>query len=157
VCGNRSRKCWDIRSFIKKNKEARIEKQDIRAKKLEFMRHNFKNLKIWILAMEITNDIYKLTFTFPKSETYSLSSQMNRCSVSMPSNIAEGSNRGNKHFQHYLNISLGSSFELQTQLLIACQNDYLSNEKKEEIENKIIEFQKMTTGFISKLDNNLSS
>ena len=55
------------------------------------MRHNFKNLKIWILAMEITNDIYKLTFTFPKSETYSLSSQMNRCSVSMPSNIAEGS------------------------------------------------------------------
>ena len=121
------------------------------------MRHNFKNLKIWILAMEITNDIYKLTFTFPKSETYSLSSQMNRCSVSMPSNIAEGSNRGNKYFQHYLNISLGSSFELQTQLLIACQNDYLSKEKTEEIENKIIEFQKMTTGFISKLDNNLSS
>jgi len=121
------------------------------------MRHNFKNLKIWILAMEITNDIYKLTFTFPKSEIYSLSNQMNRCSVSMPSNIAEGSNRGNKHFQHYLNISLGSSFELQTQLLIACQNDYLSKEKTEEIENKIIEFQKMTTGFISKLDNNLSS
>ena len=121
------------------------------------MRHNFKNLKIWILAMNITNDIYKLTSTFPKSETYSLSSQMNRCSVSMPSNIAEGSNRGNKHFQHYLNISLGSSFELQTQLLIAFQNDYLSKEKTEEIENKIIEFQKMTTGFIHKLDKNLSS
>ncbi|KAF2340973.1 four helix bundle protein [Flavobacterium tistrianum] len=121
------------------------------------MRHNFKNLKIWILAMEITNDIYKLTTTFPKSETYSLTSQMNRCSVSMPSNIAEGSNRGNRHFQHYLNISLGSSFELQTQLLIAFQNDYLSKTKTEEIENKIIEFQKMTTGFISKLDQNLSS
>ena len=115
------------------------------------MRHNFKNLKIWILAMNITNDIYKLTLTFPKFEIYSLVSQMNRCSVSMPSNIAEGSNRGNKHFQHYLNISLGSSFELQTQLLIACQNNYLSKEKTEEIENKIIEFQKMTTGFISKL------
>ena len=49
------------------------------------------------------------------------------------------------------------SFELQTQLLIACQNDYLSKEKTKEIENKIIEFQKMTTGFISKLDDNLSS
>ncbi len=121
------------------------------------MRHNFKNLKIWILAMDITNDIYKLTSSFPKSEVYSLASQMNRSSVSMPSNIAEGSNRENKHFQHYLNISLGSSFELQTQLLIAFQNEYLSKELTETIENKIIEFQKMTTGFISKLDNNLSS
>lgn len=116
------------------------------------MRHNFKNLKIWILSMEIASDIHKLCLTFPKSEVYGLSSQMNRCVVSMPSNIAEGSNRNNKHFQHYLNISLGSSFELQTQLLIACQNEYLSKEKTEEIETKIIEFQKMTTGFISKLD-----
>jgi len=121
------------------------------------MRHNFKNLKIWILAMNIANDIYKLTSTFPKSEVYSLASQMNRCSISMPSNITEGSNRGNKHFQHYLNISLGSSFELQTQLLIAFQNNYLSEEKTTKIENKLIEFQKMTTGFINKLDNNLSS
>lgn len=102
--------------------------------------------------MEITNEICKLTATFPKSEIYSLVNQMNRCSVSMPSNIAEGSNRGNKHFQHYLNISLGSSFELQTQLLIACQNDYVTKEKTEKLENKIIEFQKMTTGFISKLN-----
>lgn len=102
--------------------------------------------------MEITSDIHKLCLTFPKTEVYGLISQMNRCAVSMPSNIVEGSNRSNKHFQHYLNISLGSSFELQTQLLIACQNEYLSKEKTEEIENKIIEFQKMTTGFISKLD-----
>ena len=118
------------------------------------MRHNFKNLKIWIISMDITNDIYKLTSIFPKSEIYGLVSQMNRCSVSMPSNIAEGSNRGNKHFQHYLNISLGSSFELQTQLLIASQNNFLSKEKTVEIENKIIEFQKMTTSFINKLDLN---
>jgi four helix bundle protein len=116
------------------------------------MRHNFKNLKIWILSMEIASDIHKLCLTFPRNEVYGLISQMNRCVVSMPSNIAEGSNRNNKHFQHYLNISLGSSFELQTQLLIACQNEYLSKEKTEEIETKIIEFQKMTTGFISKLD-----
>ena len=102
--------------------------------------------------MDITNDIYKLTSVFPKSEIYGLVSQMNRCSVSIPSNIAEGSNRGNKHFQHYLNISLGSSFELQTQLLIANQNDYLSQGKTVEVENKIIEFQKMTTSFINKLD-----
>jgi four helix bundle protein len=116
------------------------------------MKHNFKNLKIWILSMEITSDIHKISLDFPKNEIYGLVSQMNRAAVSMPSNIAEGSNRGNIHFKHYLNISLGSSFELQTQLLIANQNKYITNEKTIEIENKIIEFQKMTTGFISKLD-----
>ncbi len=78
-------------------------------------------------------------------------SQINRAAVSMPSNIAEGSNRNNTHFKHYLNISLGSSFELQTQLLIALQNKYITAEKTIEIENKIIEFQKMTAGFIGKL------
>ena len=115
------------------------------------MKHNFKNLKIWILSMEITSDIHKISLEFPKNEVYGLVSQMNRAAVSMPSNIAEGSNRGNKHFQHYLNISLGSSFELQTQLLISNQNKYITDEKTIGIENKIIEFQKMTTGFISKL------
>lgn len=116
------------------------------------MKHNFKNLKIWILSMEITLDIHKICLKFPKNEIYGLGSQMNRAAVSMPSNIAEGSNRGNIHFKHFLNISLGSSFELQTQLIIANQNEYINNEKMIEIENKIIEFQKMTTGFISKLE-----
>ena len=116
------------------------------------MRHNFKNLKIWVLSMEIASDIHQIGLTFPRNEIYGLASQMNRASVSMPSNIAEGSNRGNIHFKHFLNISLGSSFELQTQLLIANQNKYITDEKTIVIENKIIEFQKMTTGFISKLD-----
>jgi len=101
--------------------------------------------------MEIASDIHKITLEFPKNEVYGLISQMNRAAVSMPSNIAEGSNRENTHFKHFLNISLGSSFELQTQLLIAIQNKYLTEEKGLEVENKIIEFQKMTTGFISKL------
>lgn len=102
--------------------------------------------------MEITSDIHKICLTFPKNEIYGLVSQMNRAAISMPSNIAEGSNRGNQHFKHFLNISLGSSFELQTQVIIANQNKYITNEKMIEIENKIIEFQKMTTGFISKLE-----
>lgn len=102
--------------------------------------------------MEITSDIHKICLEFPKNELYGLVSQMNRAAVSMPSNIAEGSNKGNIHFIHYLNISLGSSFELQTQLLIANQNKYITDKKTLEIENKIIEFQKMITGFISKLD-----
>lgn len=116
------------------------------------MKHNFKNLKIWLLSMEITSDIHKITLDFPKNEVYGLVSQMNRASVSIPSNIAEGSNRENTHFKHFLNISLGSSFELQTQLLIALQNNYITNEKGIELENKIIELQKMISGFISKLE-----
>ena len=103
--------------------------------------------------MEITTDIHKICLEFPKVEVYGLVSQMNRAAVSMPSNIAEGSNRSTIHFKHFLNISLGSSFELQTQLLIANQNKYITIEKTIEIENKIIEFQKMTTGFIGKLVN----
>lgn len=102
--------------------------------------------------MEIASDIHNLCLDFPKNEVYGLTSQMNRAAVSMPSNIAEGSNRENTHFKHFLKISLGSSFELQTQLLIALQNKYLTKEKGLEVENKIIEFQKMTTGFISKLN-----
>ncbi|WP_130734680.1 four helix bundle protein [Flavobacterium sp. J27] len=116
------------------------------------MKHNFKNLKIWILAMDIAHDIHNISLDFPNNEVYGLTSQMKRASVSIPSNIAEGSNRENTHFKHFLNISLGSSFELQTQLLIVLQNNYITQEKTTEIENKIIEFQKMTTGFISKLE-----
>ncbi|WP_264510099.1 four helix bundle protein [Flavobacterium sp. N1719] len=115
------------------------------------MKHNFKNLKIWTLSMEITFDIHSICLEFPKFENYGLASQMNRAAVSIPSNIAEGSNRGDHHFVHFLNISLGSSFELQTQLLIANQKKYLTEEKTIEIENKIIELQKMISGLITKL------
>ena len=102
--------------------------------------------------MDIASDIHKIGLEFPKNEIYGLVSQMNRAAVSMPSNIAEGSNRSNIHFKHFLNISLGSSFELQKQLLIANQNNYITTEKTIEIEDKIIEFQKMTTGFINTLE-----
>lgn len=115
------------------------------------MKHNFKNLKIWQLRLEVCFEIYKITKEFPKSEQFGLTNQMNRAAVSMVSNIAEGSNREDQHFKHYLNISLGSSFELQTQLLIALNNKYVADEKGEEIEIKMIEFQKMISGFINKL------
>lgn len=117
------------------------------------MNHNFKNLKIWLLAIEISKEIYLLTNTFPKNEWYALVNQMNRASVSIASNIAEGSNRSNTHFIHYLNISLGSSFELQTQLIISSKIGYITEEKLNTIEKQIIELQKMISGFINKLIN----
>ncbi len=116
-------------------------------------RHNYKNLKIWKLGLEICNDISDLLQNFPNHEKYDLSSQMNRCSISIPSNIAEGSARTDKSFSHFIDISLGSSFELGTQLLVANHRKYINNETLENSENKLAEFQRMTMGFQNSLKN----
>jgi four helix bundle protein len=114
---------------------------------LDRKRHNYKNLKIWVLGMDIVNDVFELLTEFPNEEKFGLTSQISRCSVSIPSNIAEGSSRTEKSFSHYIDIALGSSFELETQPLIALKRNYIKKDKFEEIENKLIEFQKMTMGF----------
>ncbi|WP_077403866.1 four helix bundle protein [Cellulophaga omnivescoria] len=110
-------------------------------------RHNYRNLKIWKLGLEITNDISDILLNFPKHERFDISSQLSRCSVSIPSNIAEGSSRTDKSFSHFLDIALGSSFELGTQLLVAKHRQYINNEILKTIEDKIEEFQRMTMGF----------
>lgn len=113
----------------------------------DFKRHNFKKMKIWQLAMDIARMILDVTDTFPAVEKFGLKNQMDRCSISIPSNIAEGSSKTNKSFRHFIDISLGSSFELQTQLLLANHRHYISNEVTQDIENKLEEFQRMTMGF----------
>jgi four helix bundle protein len=118
----------------------------------DFKRHNFKKLKIWQMAMEIAKSIFEMTTNFPGSEKFGLVSQMNRCSVSMPSNIAEGSSRTNKSFSHFIDISLGSSFEIQTQLLLANSQKYVTDDLMQNIENKIEEFQKATMSFQNTLN-----
>lgn len=118
----------------------------------DFKRHNFKKLKIWQMGMELSKFTLDLTDTFPAYEKYGLKSQMDRCSISIPSNIAEGSSRTNKSFSHFLDISLGSSFELQTQLLLANHRQYLSEEKCEAFEIKIEEFQRATMVFQNTLN-----
>lgn len=92
------------------------------------MRHNYKNLKIWQLGIEIANDVSDILLEFPKHERYDLSSQLSRCSVSIPSNIAEGSSRTDKSFSHFLDVSLGSSFELNTQLIVAKHRKYINEQ-----------------------------
>ncbi|MBL0080198.1 MAG: four helix bundle protein [Bacteroidetes bacterium] len=110
--------------------------------------HNFKKLNIWILSMELAKDIYEITRTFPKEEMYGLISQMRRCSVSIPSNIAEATSRNsNKEVAHFLDFSIGSIFELETQLLISKELNFLEERESNIIENKIIELQKMIFGF----------
>ncbi|PKV50477.1 four helix bundle protein [Aquimarina sp. MAR_2010_214] len=110
-------------------------------------RHNYKNLKIWKLGLEIANDVSDILLSFPKHERYDLSLQISRCSVSIPSNIAEGSGRSNKSFNNFIDYSLSPSFELGTQLLVANHRKYIDNNTLKNLENKIEEWQRMTMGF----------
>ncbi len=114
-------------------------------------RHNYKNLKIWQIGIEIVDDVYSMVEKFPKDERFGLISQISRCSISIPSNIAEGSSRTDKSFSHFIDVALGSSFELETQLIIAFKRNYINKEQLTKIEFKIQEFQKMTMGFQNKL------
>tara|TARA_R110000868_G_scaffold174958_1_gene411851 strand:- start:1232 stop:1591 length:360 start_codon:yes stop_codon:yes gene_type:complete len=114
-------------------------------------RHNYKNLKIWKLGMEIVDDVFEILKDFPTDERFGLMSQISRCSISIPSNIAEGSSRTDKSFSHFIDISLGSSFELETQLIIASKRNYIIKAQLNKLEEKIAEFQKMTMGFQNKL------
>ena len=89
---------------------------------------SFKDLRIWQEGIKLVKDIYKVTKDFPKEEVYSLSAQMRRAAISVPSNIAEGFRRQyKKEFRQFLNISLGSLAELETQLVIAGELGYLKN------------------------------
>lgn len=112
------------------------------------MKHNFKKLKIWQESMSLCRQIFNVTNSFPKSELYSLTSQINRSSVSVSSNIAEGSSRSsNKDFKRFLEIALGSLYELQTQIILSEYKSYINKSKLEELELKIEELQKMISGF----------
>lgn len=114
--------------------------------------HNFRELNIWKDAVEVTSEIFKKTKQFPQDERYGLASQMNRSAVSIASNIAEGSSRkSNKEFTRFLEISLGSCFELETQLVIAEKFEYISNNEYQEIVGKIQLLQKMISSFKNKL------
>ena len=111
-------------------------------------KHNFKNLKIWQDGIKLVSETYKMTKTFPKFEMYGLSNQMNRCSVSIPSNIAEGSSKSsNKYFNKYLEDSLGSAFELETQLIVALNEGYINKKEFKVLEEKILKIQRMISGF----------
>jgi len=106
--------------------------------------NNFKKLIVWQRAREFVKDIYILTKKFPNDEQFGLTSQIRRAVISIVSNIAEGSGRGsNKDFAHFLDIAQGSAYELETQIILAFDLDYISKEEFTLSSNKINEIQKM--------------
>lgn len=113
---------------------------------------NFKELRIWQKGIEIAVKSYKATETFPAQEKFGITSQITRAGVSIPSNIAEGSSRKSvKYYARFIEISLGSSFELETQLLIARELNFGNTEAMNHLLFEIGEEQKMLQGFLSKL------
>ncbi len=115
--------------------------------------HNFKELKVWKAGIELTKVIFQVTRSFPAEERYGLTSQIIRSAISIPSNIAEGCGRiSNKDFKHFLTIALGSSFELETQIIIAKEFNYVSEDELNGISSQIIEIQKMIYGLQKSLD-----
>lgn len=114
---------------------------------------NYKELKVWQKGVEITVNSYKLVDTFPNTERYSLSQQITRAAVSIPSNIAEGSSRtSEKEYARFLEISLGSSFELETQYLIAQKINFGDQQLLTTGLQLLNEEQKMVMAFINKLN-----
>jgi len=112
----------------------------------------FRDLKIWQQSMELVTEIYRATSSFPEEEKYGLTSQLRRSSVSIPSNISEGFGRNSQgDFKRFVNISMVSLFELQTQIEVAKNLEFISKEIFENLYDHSREIERMMSSFIRTL------
>ena len=121
-------------------------------RKMEEKIKSFKDLRIWQKGIDIVTDIYTITKKFPKEELFSLTSQLRRSSISIPSNIAEGFKRfHNKEYKQFLFITLGSCAELETQVIIAKKLKYIDENEEAKLVEKVDHICRMTSSLIKKL------
>ena len=117
---------------------------------------NFKELSIWQKGIEIAVKTFQLTETFPREDKFGICQQITRAGVSIPSNIAEGSSRkSEKDYVRFIELSLGSNYELETQLIIAEQLKKGNQSLLQELKTEVLQQQRMLTGFQQKLNNTL--
>jgi four helix bundle protein len=120
--------------------------------------NSFKDLLVWQQSIDLTANIYALTSSFPKSELFGLSSQIQRAAVSVPSNIAEGHARDStKEYLRFISIALGSLAEVETQLVIANKLLFLNNEILGELLDKTGEIGRMLRGLQKSLKAKLAT
>ena len=113
---------------------------------------DFRDLKVWQKAHQLTLAIYRVTAAFPSSELYGLTSQMRRSSASVPANIAEGACRdGDAEFCRFLHIAMGSASEVDYFLLLACDLGFLRREESEGLMRDAAEVKRMLSALINKL------
>ena len=111
-----------------------------------------RDLKVWSNSINLVTQVYQITNNFPKEELFGLTSQIRRSAVSIPSNIAEGAARtSRKEFHKFLSIASGSASELETQLIISKNLNYLNTENSESLINELITIQKMIQGLMKNL------
>ena len=114
--------------------------------------NNFKELKVWQKAHDLTLEVYRLTKSFPKSEDFALTSQMRRAAMSIPANIVEGCGRRTpSEFANCLGYAQGSSTELESFLLLTKDLNYAEKDGLKQMQDRLIEIQKMLSGLIRKL------
>jgi four helix bundle protein len=114
--------------------------------------NNFRELNVWQKAVALATTIYRITENYPKEEIYGLTSQIRRCTVSISSNIAEGAGRRTKKdFRHFLDMATGSCYELETQLTISKNLDYIAKNEFETLKSDLTEIQKMMYALIKSL------
>lgn len=114
--------------------------------------NTFRGLFVWQKSMTFVTDIYQLTTTFPKEEIYGLTSQIRRSSISISSNIAEGYGRdGDNDYLRFLNISMSSLFEIQTQLEISFNLKFITENQFNKIHGDSREIERMLSSFIRKI------
>jgi four helix bundle protein len=113
---------------------------------------DFRTLRVWEKAHQLTLVVYKTTRNFPQNELYGLTSQMRRASASIPTNIAEGCGRETEaELARFMYIALGSASELEYQCLLAHDLNFLSDSVYQDLHNKATEVKRMLTAFIKKL------
>lgn len=114
--------------------------------------HRFKDLEVWKQSRIFCSDVYSVTSRFPESEKFGLTNQLRRAAVSIPSNIAEGASRSSsKDFSRFLEIAIGSAYELETQLLIASDLKFIQLESLELLITKIDAIVRMASRLRSTL------
>ena len=124
--------------------------------------NSYRDLDVWQECRLLVKDIYSLTQKFPKEEQFGLTNQLRRASVSIPSNIAEGCGRKySKDSIQFFFIARGSLYEMETQLVLASDLDFISKEELEQMEQQVTKCKKLLNGFInyyqSKTDNTKST
>ena len=118
----------------------------------------FRDLLVWQKSMNFVTVVYQISKTFPNEELFGLTSQIRRCSISIPSNISEGFGRDSvKDYLRFLNIAISSLFELQTQLEIAFNLQYILKEKFDELYELSREIERMLSSFIRSIKSNTNN
>lgn len=114
---------------------------------------DFRDLKVWVKAHELTLKTYRITASFPKEERFGLISQIRRCCVSIPANIAEGcGRRGNGEFHRFLQTSSGSASELEYHFLLTKDLGFVDSVEYEDCQRRVVEVKRMLAGLIKKVE-----